>query len=81
MSATADLNYAAPNTRLSDMIRSIVPGGIKRDPLGFVSGYRAYAIYTRLASLSDTTLAGMSIDRRDLPRVAMDAARASLSGT
>lgn len=53
---------------------ALAPGTFRFDPLGIVSGYKAYLIYTGLAAKSDKELAAMRLDRRDLPRVAMDAA-------
>lgn len=45
------------------------------DPLGLVSGYKAYLLYTGLAAKSDADLACMGLTREELPRAAMEAAR------
>ncbi|SLN64178.1 hypothetical protein ROJ8625_03253 [Roseivivax jejudonensis] len=58
---------------LSDIVSAIAPRKFKFDPLGLVSGYRSYTIYTRLAAKSDAELAELGIARTDLPRVAMEA--------
>lgn len=53
---------------------ALAPGAIRFDPLGIVSGYKAYQIYTGLAAKSDTELAALGLDRTELPRFAMKAA-------
>jgi len=40
---------------------------------GIVRGYQAYLIYNSLSAKSDAALARLGLDRRDLPRVAMEA--------
>lgn len=68
----------ATATPYSIDIRSIAdafaPGAIRFDPLGIVSGYKAYMIYTGLAAKSDAELADLGMKRTDIPRVAMQAA-------
>lgn len=56
------------------LAETVAPGRIRFDPLGFVSGYKAYQIYTGLSAKSDADLAGMGLTRADLPHVAMSAA-------
>ncbi len=60
---------------LSQLATRLAPRRTKVDPLGIVSGYRAYVIYTRLSSLSDEELADLGLTRDDLPRAAMEAVR------
>ncbi|NNF24895.1 MAG: DUF1127 domain-containing protein [Rhodobacteraceae bacterium] len=52
---------------------SLAPGAIRFDPLGIVSGYKAYMIYTGLAAKSDAELADIGLKRTDISRVAMQA--------
>jgi hypothetical protein len=47
---------------------------IRFDPLGIVSGFRAYRIYSYLAGKSDAELARMGMEREKIVRVAMDTA-------
>jgi hypothetical protein len=58
---------------LSDIITAVAPKRFLRDPLGFVSGYRAYLLYTHLSAKSDSELAELDLERAELPRVAMSA--------
>jgi len=70
------MSYAATAPQGIDLraiAASVAPGRINIDPLGFVSGYKAYQIYTALAAKSDAELVSMGIKRIDLPRVAMRA--------
>jgi hypothetical protein len=55
---------------------AIAPGSIRFDPFGFVSGYKAYLIYTALAAKSDAELARMGLERSAISRVAMESAQA-----
>lgn len=65
---------AIPNgLNLRAIAEAIVPGRINFDPLGFVSGYKAYQIYTALDAKSDAELAALGLKRVDLPRVAVSA--------
>ena len=45
------------------------------DPLGVVSGIRAYRAYIDLSDRSDAQLAEMGIDRADIPSLAFEASR------
>lgn len=47
---------------------------IRFDPLGIVSGLRAYRIYTYLSARSDSELAQMGLKREEIVRTAMDTA-------
>ena len=58
---------------LRSIAEAITPGQINFDPFGFVSGYKAYQIYTALDAKSDTELSALGLQRTDLPRVAMSA--------
>ena len=49
--------------------------GYKFDPFGLVSGYKAYLVYTGLASKSDADLARVGLTREELPRAAMETAQ------
>ncbi len=60
---------------LRALANDFAPGTIQFDLFGFVSGYKAYLIYTALAAKSDADLANMGFDRTDLPAVAMASAR------
>lgn len=53
---------------------ALAPGAFRFDPLGFVSGYKAYQIYTGLAAKSEQELASLGLTREELPRFAMRAA-------
>ncbi|APX89487.1 hypothetical protein BV394_06955 [Brevirhabdus pacifica] len=57
---------------VTDLINRIAPRKFRRDPLGLVSGYRAYLVYSHLSSLSDWELAELGLRRADLPRIAGD---------
>ncbi|POF34508.1 hypothetical protein [Roseibium marinum] len=65
--------FDAPVIKLQDVIKSITPKRPNFDPLGLVSGYRAYLLYTHLSAKSDNELALMGVTRAELPSVAMDA--------
>ena len=54
---------------------TIVSTKFRFDPLGLVSGYKSYLIYSGLAAKSDAELAGMGLTRHDIPRVAAEALR------
>ncbi len=47
------------------------------DPLGVVSGFRAYRAYTDLSERSDAQLTAMGIDRSDIPNIALKATQNS----
>lgn len=66
---------AQPAVDLGRIAEALAPGRFRFDPLGIVSGYKAYVIYTELSARSDAELARLGLDRADLARVAMDAAR------
>ncbi|NIL96743.1 MAG: hypothetical protein GTO62_06280, partial [Planctomycetales bacterium] len=53
---------------------ALAPRAFRFDPFGLVSGYRAYLIYTGLAAKSNSELAKLGITRRDIPRIAAEAA-------
>ena len=52
---------------------SIVSTRFNFDPLGLVSGYKSYLIYSDLSAKSDEELAEMGLTRQDIPRVAIEA--------
>ena len=56
---------------LSAFIEAVAPKRFLRDPLGILSGYRAYLVYTRLSAKSDAELGILGVDRASLPRLAM----------
>ena len=56
--------------RVAEML---APGSFRFDPMGLVSGYKAYLIHTGLSAKSDRELAEIGLTRADLPRVAMRA--------
>lgn len=66
--------YAGSGIDLRALASAFAPGPVRFDPLGLVSGYKAYSIYTALTSKSDAELARLGLEREDLPRAAMDAA-------
>ncbi len=64
-----------PTPALADLIGRIAPPKALRDPLGLISGYRAYLIYTHLSAKSDEELLALGVHRGDLPSLAMQAAQ------
>ena len=58
---------------LRAIAEAIIPGQINFDPLGLVSGYKAYQIFTALDAKSDAQLSALGLKRVDLPRVAIGA--------
>ncbi|MDU8941788.1 hypothetical protein [Ovoidimarina sediminis] len=52
---------------------AFAPGAFRVDPLGLVSGFKAYLIYSALAAKSDAELAAMGLKRETLGRTAMEA--------
>jgi hypothetical protein len=62
---------------LRSIADAIAPGKVRFDPLGLVTGYKAYQIHTALAAKSDAELACMGLQRKDLPGVAMSAVKAT----
>lgn len=71
MSVTASY----PTSALADLIGRIAPLKALRDPLGLLSGYRAYLIYTHLSARSDEELVALGLNRSELPGLAMQAAQ------
>jgi hypothetical protein len=72
------MSFAANAPRgidLRDLATAIAPGEIRFDPLGLVTGYKAYTIYSALAAKSDAELTAMGVTRADLPGLAMAAAQ------
>lgn len=68
-----DITAPRPAASLSQIVSAVAPMRFLRDPFGFVSGYRAYLVYTHLAAKSDDELAALGLTRTDLPRAAMTA--------
>jgi len=66
---------ANPAISFRDIADTIAPNGRRFDPLGLVSGYKSYLVYSALAAKSDTDLAAMGLARADVPRVALEAIR------
>jgi hypothetical protein len=66
-----DITANTPTNSLSDIISAVAPKRFLRDPFGFVSGYRAYLVYTHLNAKSEAELTVLNLNRSDLPRVAM----------
>ncbi len=65
---------AIPNgINLRGVADALAPGAFRFDPLGLVSGYKAYLIYTGLAAKSDEELTLLGLHRTELPRVAIEA--------
>ena len=58
---------------LRTIAERLAPGRFRFDPLGVVSGYKAYQIYTGLSAKSDQDLARLGVRRTDLPRIAIAA--------
>lgn len=50
------------------------PGTVRFDPLGIVSGFKAYLIYSALSAKSDLELEAMGLRREDLGKTAVEAA-------
>jgi len=71
MSATT----ATATLDLRALASAFAPGTYNFDPLGLVSGYKAYLIFTGLDASSDAELGRMGLARADLPRAAMEAAK------
>lgn len=59
---------------LQSIAQALAPGKIRFDPLGMISGYKAYLIYTGLAAKSDQELEKLGLTRAELPKTAMLAA-------
>ena len=55
---------------LQDLLRKIAPKPSKFDPLGLVSGYKAYRVWQRLNDLDDQQLAALGVSRSEVPRLA-----------
>jgi hypothetical protein len=55
--------------------RAFAPGTFHFDPLGIVSGFKAYLIYSGLSAKSDAELAELGLTRAEIGRASMDAAR------
>lgn len=64
-------SLAHPSVDLQSLVESIAPRKIRFDPLGLVSGYKAYLVYSGLAAKSDAELDALGLTRADLPRVAL----------
>jgi hypothetical protein len=65
----------APQFDFGAIVRALQPGTFNRDPLGLVSGFKAYHIHTALAARSDRELAALGLTRRDIPHAAMRTAK------
>lgn len=63
-----------PSVDISRLADAIAPKRSRSDFFGLVPGYRAYLIYTHLEAKSDPELARLGLNRRDLPRIALEAA-------
>ena len=61
-------------TDLQSFVDEIAPQRAMRDPLGLVSGYRAYLVFTHLNSKSDRELAKLGLTRAEIPQAAFEAA-------
>lgn len=48
----------------------------RRDPWGFVMGWRGYQAFSSLNALTDAELAARGLSRADLPRLALGAMKA-----
>lgn len=57
---------------LTALIDAVAPQRFPRDPLGILSGYRAYLVHASLSVKSDAELAALGVRRKDLPRLAME---------
>ena len=66
---------ASRGVDLGAIARTLAPGTLRVDPFGFVSGYKAYLIFTGLSAKSDSELAELGLTRPDLPRAAMEAVK------
>lgn len=62
-----DITYSPT---LQDLLRKIAPASIKFDPLGLVSGYKAYRVWQHLSDMDDQQLAAHGISRSEIPRLA-----------
>ena len=72
MSSAATATQFGASGTLAD---AIAPKPLRFDPLGFVSGFEAYQIYTALAAKTDGELAALGLGRADLANAAMTAVR------
>lgn len=63
--------YDAQSVRLQDIIAAIAPKRSGFDPLGLVSGYRAYLVFTHLNAKTDSELAAIGLKRADIAKVAI----------
>ena len=69
----SSINAPVQTNSLRDIVASIAPRKMRFDPLGLVSGYRAYLVHTRLSAQSDSELAALGLTRAAVPRAAMEA--------
>ena len=67
--ATAHMNIGIGTAKVAAPAR-------KRDPFGFIAGWRAFTAFNDLNALSDGELKARGLTRADLPRVALAAMRA-----
>lgn len=69
---TVSTSFNAPGRSLREISASVAPEGGLKDLFGLLPGLRAYRVYTALESRSDPELRAMGLNRKDLPRVAME---------
>ncbi len=74
--AQATTTHATAGAVLNDTLRDIAAATGRFDPLGIVTGFRIYRVYTYLSQRSDVELHEMGIARDDIPQVAMKMVRA-----
>lgn len=69
---TAAVQFYRPALR--EIARRLAPPARKaRDPLGLMSGWRAYIVYKELDRKSDDQLRRLGLSRADIARVAFEA--------
>ncbi|MBT8457630.1 MAG: hypothetical protein HKO95_16725 [Rhodobacteraceae bacterium] len=71
---------ASQGVDIRAIANAFAPGTFRFDPLGMVSGFKAYLIYSALAAKSDTELAAMGLKRETLGRTAMEAVNVLRAG-
>lgn len=65
-----DIAYTQQNPTLNEILLKIAPARFKFDPLGLVSGYRAFLIWMHFNAMDDNELAALGLKRSDIARLA-----------
>jgi uncharacterized protein YjiS (DUF1127 family) len=70
---SAIMNTVVRTPSMRKLVEAIAPTPGRFDPLGLVSGYRAYLVHARLDAMDDAQLSAIGLTRADVPRAAMEA--------